>query len=97
MAKHSVDIRRVRADEWRLFRDIRLAALEQDGDQFGQAYEDASRRTDGQWQEDTAMAAGSDELLVVLALDGARAVGISGCIRREVFGKIILVWVDSGY
>jgi len=97
MAKHTIEIRRVWADEWRLFRDIRLAALEQDGDQFGQAYEDASRRTDAQWQEDAAMAAGSDEFLVVLALDGARAVGISGCIRREDFGKIIMVWVDPAY
>jgi len=92
-----VELRRIRAGEWRGFKTLRLAALEQDGEQFGQSYAEVSLLSDEKWQEDAAKAAESDEFYVILAFDQARPVGMCGCVRREDFGKIIMVWVDPQY
>ncbi len=92
-----MEIRRIRADEWQVFKTLRLAALKQNGEQFGQVYEEVSAQSDEKWQEDTAMAAESDKFCVVLAFDETRPVGMSACVRPEDVGKIIMVWVDPEY
>jgi len=91
------ELRRIRTDEWQAFKTLRLAALEQNGEQFGQSYAEVSLLSDERWQEDTAKAAESDEFYVILAFDETTPVGMSACVRREDFGKIIMVWVDPQY
>lgn len=95
--ENMIEIRRIRTDEWRVFRELRLAALEQDGEQFGQSFEEVSQLSDDRWQEDTVKAAESDEFYVVLAFGGPKPMGMSACVHREDFGKIIMVWVDPEY
>lgn len=97
MAEHMVELRRIRTDEWRVFKTLRLAALEHGGEQFGQSYAEVSLLSDEKWQEDTAKAAESNEFYVILAFDETRPVGMSACVRREDFGKMIMVWVDPQY
>ena len=46
-----VQIRRVRADEWRELRDLRLEALQDSPDAFWTLYEEALERTDADWRE----------------------------------------------
>ncbi len=92
-----IEARRMRPDEWRTFKSLRLAALERDGDQFGQSYEVVSGYTDAKWEEDSRKAADSDEFCIVLAFDGREPVGMSGCVRADDFGKIIAVWVEPSH
>ncbi|MBB6435784.1 ribosomal protein S18 acetylase RimI-like enzyme [Streptomyces candidus] len=68
-------IRRVRADEWRQVRDLRLAALQDPAAPiaFLETYEDASTRPDTFWQERAANAAQGDAVaqFVAEAPDGS--------------------------
>jgi ribosomal protein S18 acetylase RimI-like enzyme len=45
-----MEVRRLRPDEWRAFRDIRLRALADAPDAFGATVDEASARTDAEWQ-----------------------------------------------
>ena len=89
-----MEVRRIRSDEWLIFKSLRLAALERDGEQFGQLLEIAEGYDDARWLEDTKRAAESDGFFIVLALDGSEPVGMSGCVQTPSFGKIIAVWVE---
>jgi ribosomal protein S18 acetylase RimI-like enzyme len=97
MQAFPMEIRRLRADEWQVFKSLRLAALQQDGDQFGQSYDVVKNYTDERWQQDAERAATSDEFYVVLAFEWGTPVGMAGCIRTEDFGKIVAVWVDPAH
>jgi GNAT superfamily N-acetyltransferase len=80
-----------------MYKSLRLAALEQDGDQFGQSFKLAEGYSDERWREDGRRAAESDGFYIVLAFDDAEPVGMSGCVRVEDFGKIIAVWVEPAH
>ncbi len=72
-------VRRVRADEWRQLREIRLEALRDTPIGFGERYEDAVAKPDVDWQERTVRTAESTETALFAALDGdGRFVGIAG-------------------
>jgi len=92
-----MEIRRLRANEWEMFKSLRLAALERDGDQFGQSYDVVKGYTDERWKEDAERAARSDDFFIVVGFDGAEPVGMSGCVRIDDFGKIIAVWVKPAH
>ncbi|MFB3894689.1 MAG: GNAT family N-acetyltransferase [bacterium] len=89
-----MEIRRIKAQDWEIFKSMRLAALLQNGNQFGQTYEQVKEYSDTRWQEETKKAAESDELYLVLAFDKDNPIGITGCVRTPDFGKIFAVWVD---
>jgi GNAT superfamily N-acetyltransferase len=50
-----IEVRRVRDDEWRALRDLRLAALADSPDAFWTRYEEAIERTDEEWREWTSL------------------------------------------
>jgi ribosomal protein S18 acetylase RimI-like enzyme len=71
--------RRIGADEWRPFRDIRLEALKDTPIGFGERYADALVRPEEFWRERTERAASSPETALFVALDKAgRFVGTTG-------------------
>ena len=91
-----MDVRRIRADEWRLWRDARLRMLREEAAYFSTRYEDVVREPEAVWQSRTAEAAeGIDKVLFVAEDDGA-TLGVVGGFRRldptEV--QLVSLWVD---
>jgi GNAT superfamily N-acetyltransferase len=46
----AVDVRRIKADEWMLLRDLRLRSLQDAPEAFGQRYDEAAKLTDDDWR-----------------------------------------------
>ncbi|MFI5225982.1 MAG: GNAT family N-acetyltransferase [Candidatus Limnocylindrales bacterium] len=61
-----MEVRRLRPDEWRAFREIRLRALADSPDAFGATLDDASGRTDVEWQTRAEQSDGA-----IFVVDGA--------------------------
>jgi GNAT superfamily N-acetyltransferase len=71
-----VEIRRVRADEWRELRDLRLEALQDSPDAFWTLHEEAVQRTDDDWREWTTFPCH-------VALEDGRLVGMVAAFANE--------------
>ncbi len=66
-------IRRLTADDWRAFRDLRLEGLRREPANFGSCWEDEAERPDAFWRDWT----GRSTILGGFALDGT-LVGLAG-------------------
>lgn len=76
-------VRRVRADEWRHLRDIRLEALKDTPIGFGERYEDALAKSDDDWRERARRDAEAARTALFAAFDAAgRIVGTTGCYTK---------------
>ena len=72
-----IEVRRVRDDEWRALRELRLAALADAPDAFWTRYEEAIERSDEEWREWTA-------LPCHVAVEDGRLVGmVAGMADRD--------------
>lgn len=69
-------VRRLGAQEWRAYRDLRLRALGDAPDAFGTTLEAAQRYSDAHWEERVSAGAGSEWDLPLVAEDGGRLVGM---------------------
>jgi ribosomal protein S18 acetylase RimI-like enzyme len=70
----SVAVRRFTADEWRIYRALRLRALRESPDAFGSTFDLEVVRVDSDWQDRLARAAtASDELPLVALVDDTPA------------------------
>jgi len=88
-------VRRVRADEWRALREVRLRALADAPEAFGTTYAEALSLPDGSWRARCRLAAESDREAMMLAWDGARPVGLAGVFH--IGGQrwqVISMWVE---
>src|SRR5437016_1830540 len=87
------EVRRVRADEWREAREIRLEALKDTPIGFSEWYEDALALADGVWRERTQRTAESEAaaLFVAAASDG-RLVGSTGVFAPDAAGREFMVY-----
>jgi len=92
-----VEIRRVNTDEWREYRDIRLAALLDAPDAFGSTYAESVARDDAWWIERTRLSAESDEQAMFLAWSGSTVVGLAGTFFDEPDWVVIAMWVDPAH
>jgi ribosomal protein S18 acetylase RimI-like enzyme len=78
-----LEIRRVRADEWREYRTLRPEALHDSPLAFGSRYEVERLRPDDFWIGRTDRASAGDSIVAyVAALDGA-FVGMAACLLEE--------------
>jgi RimJ/RimL family protein N-acetyltransferase len=93
-------IRRVRAGEWRLLRDVRLRALADSPQAFGSTHAGESAQPDYFWQERaTAAAAGGERLTMIAEADG-RWVGIAGGFTEPDEPDrpwLVSVWIDPAW
>ena len=90
-------IRRIRADEWRELKDIRLRALVDAPDAFGTTLAETLAQTDEHWQQRANASATGDSRYVVVATDNDRWFGLAGgVLDDDKFGQAQLysVWVD---
>jgi len=73
----STKIRRLEADEWPLYRELRLRALADSPDAFGSSLAMEQGRPDKEWSERLAWGAASDLDLPLVAMAGEQAVGLA--------------------
>lgn len=84
-----VEVRRLRPDDWRLIRDLRLSALRGDGRWFGGDYATAAARTEAQWRAWPA------DGTVFAALVAAEPVGLVAGVRsrHDERAELIAMWI----
>jgi GNAT superfamily N-acetyltransferase len=75
--------RPVTPDDWTLLREVRLRALADAPDAFGSTLDLARQHSDDEWR---ARARGSDRGSTLLALAGARPVGMGGVLLAPAGG-----------
>ncbi|MDO9497923.1 MAG: GNAT family N-acetyltransferase [Nocardioides sp.] len=73
-----VDVRTLTADDWQLFREVRLQALADAPDAFGRTLAEASEESPEQWQAKTA---GPGPIVVLL--EGGTPVAMGGVFAPE--------------
>jgi GNAT superfamily N-acetyltransferase len=97
MSEHqvaAVEVRRIRASEWRELRRLRLEALLDSPRSFGSTHKDEVRRRDRDWRERAAAgAAGEDEIAIAAVADG-RWVGMARGRLEARLAHLIAVYVQ---
>jgi ribosomal protein S18 acetylase RimI-like enzyme len=95
--RQPVPIRRLRADEWRRWRETRLRMLRDDQDFFSTRYDDMVREPDATWRDWAAEAAAGEQKTLFVAEEDGRWLGVVGAFVRidpsEV--QLISMWVDT--
>ncbi len=90
----TIQVRRVRADEWPAYKAVRLDALAESPTAFGSTFEREVAFADEVWQERADAGSSSADRAMFLAWDGDAPAGIVGGMREDD-GHIELVsmWV----
>jgi GNAT superfamily N-acetyltransferase len=92
-----MEVRRVRPEEWRSLRDVRLRALQDSPAAFATRFEEASERPEEWWVDWAARSAEGDGQAMFLAWDGAAAVGVVGTFVADDGRRwLIAMWTDPG-
>lgn len=92
----AVEVRRIRADEWRELRDLRLRALRDAPDAFGSTYDEESVNGDERWMEWAAALADGGSSFGAVAVDDGRWVAMTvGAPHRDYPGEagLFAMWV----
>ena len=77
------EVRRVRADEWRQLREIRLEALKDTPIGFGERYEDACVKPEQDWRDRAEKSAQSAQTAMFVAIDeSGQFVGMTGVFTK---------------
>lgn len=85
MNGESTHVRRVRPDEWQLWRSLRLQALADSPEAFGSTLEDVKHRSDAYWQELIPTDSVSDRVFLVAELGDCPA----GMVRADLLSGTI--------
>ena len=89
-----VAVRRIRADEWRVLRELRLRSLGDAPQAFGQTYENAAAIKDEEWQQNARQAAQGDGRTWLIASNGSVDVGLVQGRRRPPDDCLVFsMWV----
>jgi ribosomal protein S18 acetylase RimI-like enzyme len=90
-------IERLRAEQWRVLRDLRIAALTDAPDAFSPTAEDARRHDDAYWQRG-AERMSTAEAAMYLVRSGDRWIGLVSATRDATgLGHIGAMWVHPEY
>lgn len=86
-------VRRIRADEWRAWREFRNRSLADTPDAYGTTLAESLERDDAWWVERVTAIATSDTASMFVAEDPAgRWLGCAGGYREESSVQVISVW-----
>jgi GNAT superfamily N-acetyltransferase len=91
----SIRVRRITPDDWSALRELRLTALRDAPEAFGQTHEETGRQADEEWQSTARAAAAGDRRAWFLAQDDAgRHVGLVLGRRRPPHDCLLFsMWV----
>jgi GNAT superfamily N-acetyltransferase len=92
-----LEIRRIRAPEWRLLRSLRLEALQESPLSYGSTHEREVKRPDREWRERVAAdAAGVDAVAFAAVADG-NWVGMARGYLEPPIAHLIAVYVTPAW
>lgn len=90
-----IEIRRIAANEWRVLRELRLAALADAPEAFGQPRAEAAAQPDSEWISTARAASSGDRRTWLIAWDGAAPVGLVQARRRPPDDCLVFsMWVS---
>lgn len=92
-----VFVRRIAANEWRLYRGLRLPALRESPDAFASTYEVEAARSDDDWTARISAAATSTSAQAFFAFQHPEPCGLVWCKSSEAEPGVVEVfqmWVD---
>ena len=91
-----MEIRRIRPEDWRTLRELRLRALADAPEAFGSSLAASQARPDAWWRDWAGEGAESEQTATFLALDRGRAAGMAGGFRDETGAAVTVVamWVE---
>jgi GNAT superfamily N-acetyltransferase len=93
-----LDVRPLRADEGLLYRDLRLRALNDAPDAFGQTLEDIESRSDEEWISRTGeIAALPEREVVFIAREGEIPCGTVYLRLEYDIAELYAMWVDPAF
>ncbi len=75
-------VNRIRADQWRILKNVRLRALEEAPYAFGTTLAEGQKRTDRDWQDMAREHATLPDRAYFMAYVGDDPCGMAGCYRR---------------
>lgn len=93
----TLEIRPVRAEEWRELRDIRLRALADAPDAFGSSFAREEQFPDGEWIRRAERGARGGDARTFLAVDGDGFCGLIAVFLEEAAAELVSLWVDPTY
>jgi GNAT superfamily N-acetyltransferase len=91
------DVRRMRVDEWRALRALRLEALEDSPLSYGSTHAGEVLRPDRDWQERAAAGAAGDEQVAIAAVAAGRWVGMARGYLEPPLAHLIAVYVTPNW
>lgn len=86
--ENTVRIRPAANDEWKAWKDIRLEALQDAPESFGERYQDAAKKDDAQWQKDFQKVMESEKQEMLFAATDNQVVGMLFVFVRDQDAKI---------
>lgn len=90
-----MDVRRLGAEEWEVWKAVRLRALAEAPEAFGSTFSRESAYSDQDWMERTALLAAGTERVMFLASVGADVAGCGGAfIEADGTPSVVAMWVD---
>ncbi|QKK99765.1 GNAT family N-acetyltransferase [Pseudomonas sp. 13159349] len=92
-----VFVRPIAANEWRLYRNLRLRALRESPDTFASTYEREATRSDDDWEARVSAVATFTSAQAFLAFQHAEPCGLVRCKASEAEPAVVEVfqmWVD---
>jgi GNAT superfamily N-acetyltransferase len=95
-----ITIRRIQVDEVDLFREIRLAALQEAPYAFSTTYESALQRSGESWREQVESTAKGSDRATFLAVSEDTPIGVAALYRLEDqadIGEVLQVWIRPEY
>jgi GNAT superfamily N-acetyltransferase len=91
------EVRRMRADEWRQLRSLRLEALEDSPLSYGSTYAGDVVRPDRHWKERAAAGAAGGEEVAIAAVAAGRWVGMARGYLEAPLAHLIAVYVTPDW
>src|SRR5436853_4071245 len=98
--KHSINIRSAKAGEWKLWKEIRLQALVDAPESFGERHEDSQKKTDETWEHEFQKIIKSDNQCLLFAEASNQTVGMLYVFVRnpsDDVGGIGGLWISPEY
>lgn len=90
----AIAIKRIRADEWALLRDLRMASLSDAPEAFGQRLDEAALFDDADWKTTARASASGDRRIWFVAWNGTEPVGLVQGRRRPPDACLLFsMWV----
>ncbi|MEK9175994.1 MAG: GNAT family N-acetyltransferase, partial [Patescibacteria group bacterium] len=82
----NIEIKKLSANDWQIFKELRLQMLKEEPQAFARTYDEVSKRTDEEWKENTE---NEEAGILAVWLDGKLA-GMNGYYYPE--RSIVEIW-----